>query len=261
MTAGIEPLTPDTVCAPAGRRRGGLSRRHLLIGAGAGVASLGLASVPVASAQPSDGDIQQVINVASTIEVLTTVVTTTALARLSLPPAAVATVSAAAREELDHFQVLVGEFGGRPASQRVWVPDAVFTSPTSLFQTLVVGEQICINLYLLATTVWAGAGQPRLARVGAELVGNEAVHRALARDALGLQPNDRSFMKYSAPDQADGPGSGMLGFTTAYGAIKAFRAAGIGFGSPGASPGSFYDFASVRQNTPDPSFVNTRQPQ
>ena len=36
-------------------------------------------------------------------------------------------------------------------------------------------------------------GNARLARAGAELVGSEAVQRALARQALGLQPNDRAL--------------------------------------------------------------------
>lgn len=196
---------------------------------------------------------------ASTIEVLTTVITTTALEKLSLPASGAETVAAASREELDHFIVLTRHFGGRPATRRVWIPDALFASPAALFTGLVVGEQICVNLYLVATTVWSAAGQPTLARAGAELVGSEAVHRAL-RQALNLQPNDRAFMKYNQPEPASGPGRGMPGFTTASGAIKQFEAAGFGFGPKGESPGTFYDFDTVTNKTPNPSFVNTRTP-
>jgi hypothetical protein len=244
-------------------RSGRPSRRELLVAGGAGALGVGLVAAPNADARSGrrySSATQEVLNVAATVEVLTTVVTTVALQKLTLPPAAVDTVGAASREELIHYNVLTGQFGGRAETHRVWIPDAVFASPTALFTTLVVGEQICINLYLVATTVWAGNGLVDLARAGAELVGNEGVHRALARQALTLQPNDRAFMKYNQIDQADGPGHGMAGFTTAQGAIKSFEAAGFGFGRAGAKPGAFYDFDTVRRHTPNPSFVNTREP-
>ena len=244
----------------------GASRRELLLAGGAGALGVALAGAPGAAARAGvgrqRGNSQEVLNVASQVEVLTTVVTTTALQKLAsqLPQAAIDTIGAASREELDHYEVLTRQFGGRAATHQVWIPDAVFASPTALFSTLVVGEQICIDLYLVATTIWAQSGSPFLARVGAELVGNEGVHRALARQALGLQPNDRAFMKYSQVDQADGPGNGTVGFTTPDGAITSFEAAGIGFGTTGATPGAFYDFDTVRQQTPNPSFVNTLEP-
>jgi hypothetical protein len=248
---------------------GRTSRRELVVaGAGSALAAAlidapgAAALAPGTAARPRRRakNTQEVLNVAATVEVLTTTVTTTALQKLRLPQAAIDTVGAASREELVHYDVLTRQFGGRAATHRVWIPDAVFASPTALFQTLVVGEQICINLYLVATTVWAESGLPKLARVGAELVGNEAVHRALARQALGLQPNDRAFMKYSQVETADGPGHGTNGFTTAHGAIAQFEAAGIGFGVRGATPGGFYDFDTVRKSTPNPSFVNTLKP-
>jgi len=248
--------------AGAGELAPEASRRELLLAGGASVLAAALAAPTTAAAMgPQDHSAsQQTLNVAATVEVLTTIVTTIAPQKLTLPLPAIDTVGAAAREELAHHEVLTREFGARPATHRVWLPDAVFTSPRSLFETLVVGEQICINLYLIATTVWARRGSPFLARVGAELVGNEAVHRALARQALGLQPNDRGFMKYNQTDHADGPGSGTTGFTTPQDAIQGFEAAGVGFGAKGSTPGAFYDFGTVRQNTPRPSFVNTLRP-
>jgi len=258
-TSMFQPIDPEYP-APVTRLA---SRRQVLLAGGAGALVAALASAPgadAALARRTRGGPQEVLNVASTVEVLTTIVTTTALQKLTLPQAAVDTVGAASREELDHYQVLTQQFGGRAATHRIWVPDAVFASPTSLFTTLVVGEQICIDLYLVATTIWARDASPFLARVGAELVGNEGVHRALARQALGLQPNDRAFMKYNQVDQADGPGAGTTGFTTPQGALQSFEAAGFGFGTPGAAPGTFYDFGVVSQSTPDPSFVNTLEP-
>jgi hypothetical protein len=239
----------------------GWSRRGLLLGAGVGAAGLALSGAPGALAKASDGgSSQHVINVASTIEVLTTVATTTALQKGVVPSVGIDTVSAASREELDHYNVLTKDFGGKPVTHSIWIPDGLFASPTALFTGLVVGEQICINLYLVATTIWAAEGNSKLARAGAELVGNEAVHRALARQALDLQPNDRAFMKYNQPEPAAGPGHGMPGFTDANGAIRQFEGAGFGFGKKGASPGAFYDFTTVIKSTPNPSFVNTTKP-
>jgi hypothetical protein len=249
--------------APGSESRPLPSRRELLLTGGAGALGAALASAPAALAAPTKqtgAASQQALNVAATVEVLTTVVTTTALGKLKLPAAAVDTVGAASREELLHFDVLTRQFGAHPATTRVWIPDALFQSPKALFSGLVVGEQICVDLYLVATTVWAAAGSPRMARVGAELVGNEGVHRALARQALGLQPNDRAFMKFDQAEQADGPGHGSKGFTKAIGAIKSFEAAGFGFGAKGKQPGAFYDFDKVRRHTPNPGFVNTRKP-
>lgn len=67
-------------------------------------------------------------------------------------------------------------------------------------------------------------------------------------------------MKYDQIDQSNGPGNGTVSFTTPEGAIESFQAAGIGFGTMGATPGAFYDFDIVRQRTPNPSFVNTLKP-
>ncbi len=261
----IDPtMSNDLRTVASDMRRTHSSRRQLLLAGGAGALGLALASAPAAAARygRQHGDSQEGLNIASQIEVLTTIVTTTALQKLGtqLPQAAIDTIGAASREELDHYEVLTHEFGGRTFTRQIWVPDAVFSSPTVLFETLVVGEQICINLYLVATAIWAQSGSPFLARVGAELVGNEGVHRALARQALGLQPNDRAFMKYNQVDNAGDSNDGNAGFTTPEGAIKSFEAAGVGFGTQGTSPGAFYNFDTVRQNTPNPSFVNTLQP-
>jgi hypothetical protein len=68
-------------------------------------------------------------------------------------------------------------------------------------------------------------------------------------------------LTYSQPEPAGGPGKGLSGFTTAADAIKQFQAAGFGFGSKGAGPGSFYDFDTVSKDTPAPSFVNTSTPE
>jgi len=194
--------------------------------------------------------------------VLTTVVTTTALQKLGsrLPQAAIDTIGAASRQELDHYDILTRQFGGRAATLQIWVPDAVSASPTALFTTFVVAEQICIDLYLAATTIWPRASRRSSLAWARSWSATSAVHRALARQALGLQPNDRAFMKHDQIDQSNGPGNGTVSFATPEGPIESFQAAGIGFGTMGATPGAFYDFDIVRQRTPNPSLVNTLKP-
>jgi hypothetical protein len=102
-----EPVNRDEVEHVAcGIADSAWSRRALLLGAGIGAAGLALSDATQALARVASrgrAGAQEVVNVASTIEELTTLVTTTALQKQSLPTAAVETVGAASREELDHL--------------------------------------------------------------------------------------------------------------------------------------------------------------
>ena len=140
------------------------------------------------------------------------------------------------------------------------MPDAVFQGRRNLLSTLIVGDQIFMNAYMIATTVFGNSGNGDLARIASEFMGAEAVHRALARQSLGQLGNDRVYMKYDQVEEARGPGQGMPGFTDITVAVQQLQAAGFGFGVKGAKPGSFYEFDEVSQRTPDPREVNTRAP-
>lgn len=245
------------------RRLPAATRRQLVAGAAATVGGLGLLGLPgLAKAHhpPDNNTVQNILNIAATAEVLATIVNTVGPERISLDPTTKANVEAAAREELIHYRVLTSpDFGGVPLATTIWIPDAVFADSNGLLSTLVVGDQIFINAYLIATTVFGDSGNGVLARYAAEFMGVEAVHRALARQSLGLLGNDRAFMKYDQRERADGPGNGMPGFTDITVAVQQLQAAGFGFGAPGASPGAFYEFRDVRRRTPNPAGVNTRR--
>jgi len=102
------------------------------------------------------------VNVAATAEVLATIVNTVGAERVALDSVTLANVRSAAAEEKLHYQTLVSSaVGAVPVTKRIWVPNEVFASPTSLLTTLVVGDQIFINAYLLAGTVFARAGGTR----------------------------------------------------------------------------------------------------
>lgn len=239
------------------------TRRQLVAGAAGvlgGVGLLGL--VPELAAARHKTDPQQLLNIAATAEVLATIVNTVGGERVRLDGTTKANVDAAAREELIHYQVLTSrDVGGRELTKRIWVPDGVFASKEAFLKTLVAGDQIFINAYLIGTTTFGNAGNGRLARIAAEFMGAEAVHRALALQSLGVLGNDRAFMKYSQPEEnRTDPFFPKPGFRRITGAVGLLQQAGFGFGEEGAKPGAFYEFDEVRRRTPDPSGVNTRTP-
>ncbi|HYF27825.1 MAG TPA: hypothetical protein VD931_18930 [Baekduia sp.] len=253
------------------------TRRQIVAGAAAALGSAGLLAVAETAAAQSalpqsrrndePNTPENIVNIAATAEVLATIVNTVGLERLGsqLDPTTRANIEAAAREELIHYEVLTSRtVGASPVTKRIWVPNAVFSSPSSLLSTLVTGDQIFINAYLLAVTVMGRAGGlagSRFARISAEFMGVEAVHRALALQSLGRLGNDRAFMLFgqvetNPVDAFNGTG----GFYRITDAVARLEKAGFGFGKEGASPGTFYDFDQVAARTPNPAGVTTRVP-
>lgn len=242
-----------------------LTRRKLVAGAAASLGGLGLLGAPaLAQAKSHKSSIngtQTILNIAATAEVLATIVNTIGALEVNLGDAVtLRNVRAAAREELLHYKFLVGA-GGKPLTKRIWVPDAVFASRTGLLSTLEVGDQIFVNAYLIATRTFGNAGNGRLAIRTAEIMGVEAVHRALARQSLGKLGNDRVYMKYDQVEKApDAPNKGTPGFEDITVAAAQLQMAGFGFGAEGAKPGKFYDFDMVKKRTPTDRDLNTRFP-
>jgi len=263
------------------RQDSAYTRRKLVTGAAATIGALGLLGVPNALAQRveqggqrieqddaadmGNNTPQTILNVAATAEVLATIINTLAPTKVAgFDAVTTRNLQAAAREELIHFNVLTGVLGATPLTKTVYIPNAVFASPTSLLNTVIVGDQIFINAYLIATTVFGNAGNGKSARVAAEFMGTEAVHRAVARQSLGLLGNDRAFIKYDQVETAPGPKVGLPGFTDILVAVAQLEAAGIGFGKPNpnipANAQTAYDLDAITPLTPDPADVNTRTP-
>ena len=240
------------------------TRRQLVAGAAAtlgGMGLLGLVSEADAArvSAATDNSAENILAVAATAEVLATIVNTVGPEKVTLDATTKANVNAAARHELLHYEYLVSA-GAKELTKRIWVPNAVFASAEGLLTTLVVGDQIFINAYLLATTVFARSGKTsKLSRITAEHMGVEAVHRALALQSLGKLGNDRAFMKFSQPEAAGVPGAGTPGFKNIMTAVAQLKAAGFGFGEQGSAAGAFYEYDEVSPRTPDPAAVNVRQ--
>jgi hypothetical protein len=246
------------------------TRRQMIAGAGAVIGGLGLLSVADASAagfKNTPNTVENITTVAATAEVLATIVNTVGVEKLGskLDGYTNRNIQAAADEEKTHFEVLTSKaVGGKPATKKIWVPDDVFSSVENLLTTLVVGDQIFINAYLIGVTSFARAGGltgSRFARYAAEFMGAEAVHRALALQSLGKLGNDRVFMRFGGREEAQGlPTSGSDGFYDVREAVTQLEAAGFGFGKQGSKAGQFYDYDEVSKRTPQLATVNTRQP-
>jgi len=248
------------------------TRRQLVAGAAATIGGMGLLGFAqsASAAGPATKDTfsksntpERILAVAATAEVLATIVNTVGPEKVDLGDAVtLRNVRAAAREELIHYYTLTGPLGAKPLTKRIWIPDAVFASRTSLLSTLEVGDQIFCNAYLIGTSVFGYARKGYLARVTAEFMGVEMVHRALARQSLGKLGNDRVFVKFNQRERFnnDSPNAGDPGFSDILGAVTALKKAGFGFGAQGAGPGQFYDFAEVSKRTPTDPSLNTFAP-
>ena len=238
------------------------TRRQVLKGTAGMLGGLGLlsAGMPMNIAKASN-DVQTILNVATTAEVLATIVNTVGFKKnLAGDFTTQRNIRAAAREELAHYKVL-RSLGGSPITKKIWVPDAVFKNRENFLNTLQVGDQIFVNAYLIATITFGNAGNGANAAVAAEFMGVEAMHRALARQSLGLLGNDRVFMKYTQKEDAPGaPNKGQPGFTDIEVAVKQLQAAGFGFGEKGKGPGKFFYFEGVRKDTPHSPDANTYRP-
>ena len=236
------------------------TRRHFVKTAAATIGGLGLIGIagPASAKRSSPNSTANILTVATTAEVLATIVNTVGWERnLGVDAVTQRNIQAAAREELLHYRML-RSFGGSPATKKIWVPDAVFASRTNFLNTLQVGDQIFVNAYLLATQHFGHEGSGVLAMTAAEFMGVEAVHRALARQSLGQLGNDRVFMKEAQREHAPGaPNMGQRGFEHVGTAVSQLQAAGFGFGAEGATPGKYYYFDQVKQRTPNDPDLNT----
>ena len=243
------------------------TRRQLVAGATAALGTMGAlswareaeAALPKVRATAPNTP-QTIVNIAATAEVLATIVNTIGAERVGLDSTTRANIRAAAAEEKIHYETLTSAAVGAVAvTKRIWVPDEVFASAENLLTTLVVGDQVFINAYLLAGTVFARAGGSagsKFARYAAEFMGVEAVHRALALQSLGRLGNDRAFMKFGQKEPVTGlPTTGSAGFYKITDAVTILESAGFGFGKQGSKAGAFYDYDAVAVRTPIASEV------
>jgi hypothetical protein len=137
-------------------------------------------------------------------------------------------------QEYHHVEALE-EAGGNALTTSYWLPDTAFDDGgIGLFETLEAIETIEISLYLIGVSAFARDGDDFGARLCAEAMGTEAVHRALVRFAQGeiggeaIVPNDVGFENFDWPT---------------VGAVRtSLEDLGIGYGVQTSQPGRFYEY-------------------
>ena len=245
------------------------TRRTLVKGTAAALGSMGLLGYLTGDAEAAvktdkANSVATITTVAATAEVLATIVNTVGPEKLGnrLDPTTLRNVRAAAQQEKNHYELLTSSaVGGKPATKTIFVPDDVFASPENLLTTLAVGDQVFVNAYLLANTVFARQGTlkgSKFARYTAEIMAVESVHRALALQSLGRLGNDRVYARFAQKEEAPGlPTTGTPGFYKILDAVTVLESAGFGFGKPGSKPGTAYRYEEVSPRTPTVPGVNT----
>jgi hypothetical protein len=136
--------------------------------------------------------------------------------------------------EFHHVQALE-RVGAQPLATKYWIPDAAFDNGgVGVFSTAEIVESVEISLYLIGVSAYARAGEELGARLCAEAMGTEAVHRALVRFAQGQLgknvgvPNDVGFEPF--------------GWPTVAAARDVLEQLGIGYGERGNGAGRFYEY-------------------
>ena len=248
------------------------TRRTLIKTTAAGLGSMGLlgfAASDAGAAVSTDpaNSVETLLAVAATAEVLATIVNTVGAEVLGskMDKTTLRNVRAAAQQEKNHYELLISSaVGGKAVTKTIYVPDAAVADVPSFLTTLVVGDQLFVNAYLLACTVFARQGTlsgSRFARYAAEIMAVESVHRALALQSLGKLGNDRAYAKFGQKEEVQGlPTTGDIGLYRAADHVTALEAAGFGFGKPGKVKGTKFEYDEVSKRTPTDPDVNTLTP-
>jgi len=233
------------------------TRRWLLQRAAVGAAGVAAASSfipPSALADDGrrdqargDGSIHEWGVFASTTEALTVTILTELVRRTSLHPEVPSDVSvifdAVYAAELAHWNFISQRF--HPSTEHFWIPDGFFGGAgdaldlTAVGKGVSAGESLFVNTYLVGVTMYAKAGNSKLARYSAEAAGDESEHRVLGQTLAGASPpNNLGFEEFLFDNVAD------IG--------AAAVSAGFGFGQQGAAAGQFYDFPNPPMAPPIP---------
>lgn len=184
----------------------------------------------------TDRGLQEVLDFLVTQEHLSTTFLTAAIERAEGTPSAafLPVLRNAVTTEFHHAEALK-KVGGQPLAARFWLPDAAFgDGGAGLFATAEIVESVEISLYLIGVTAYSRAQVEQGARLCAEALGTEAVHRALVRFAQGQLgkdvgvPNDVGFENFD--------------WETVASAREALEGLGIGYGKQGGGVGRFYDY-------------------
>lgn len=200
----LQSITHDVLESPK-------SRRHFLTGAAAAAVSFGLAPSLAAAASIDHSELRasmpetpkSILDIAATAEAAAV----TALyhvhlavnqnrlntAGIAIPvPFLIKIVRGILRQEQDHYAFITGA-GGKPLMTSFTFPPAIFQSALQAVRFLETADSIFTAAYMAANREFARGGMNMLAQYTYQIGATEAEHRALARAAQGVLPNNRSF--------------------------------------------------------------------
>ena len=195
-----------------------------------------LSEASVSARTGTDKGLQEVLDFLVTQEQLSVTVLAAAIERANGTPSAafLPVLRNGVTTEFHHVEALT-KAGGQPLTTRYWVPDAAFDKGgVGLFSALEIVETVEISLYLIGVNAYVRARDERGARMCAEAMGTEAVHRALVRFAQGQLgkdvgvPNDVGFENFN--------------WTSLSKVRDALEGLGIGYGIQGKGAGRFYEY-------------------
>jgi hypothetical protein len=184
----------------------------------------------------TDQGLQDILDFLVTQEQLSVTFVSAAIERAGGTPSAafLPVLRNAVTTEFHHVQALE-EIGAQPLAAKYWFPDAAFDNGgVGVFSTAEIVESVEISLYLIGVSAYARAGEEFGARLCAEAMGTEAVHRALVRFAQGQLGKD-----VGVPNDA---GFEHFGWPTVATARDALERLGIGYGKQGNGAGRFYEY-------------------
>lgn len=189
-----------------------------------------------AASTGTDRDLQEILDFLVTQELLSTTFLSAAIERVEGKPSAafLPVLRNAVTTEFYHAEALK-RVGGQPFTTRFWLPDAAFDKGgAGLFASAEIVESVEISLYLIGVTAYTRAQEEEGARMCAEALGTEAVHRALVRFAQGQLgkdvgvPNDVGFENFD--------------WQTVTSAREALEGLGVGYGKQGGGVGRHYEY-------------------
>jgi hypothetical protein len=184
----------------------------------------------------TDKGLQEVLDFLVTQEQLSVTALTAAIERANGTPSAafLPVMRNGVTTEFNHLEALT-KAGGQPLTTKYWVPDAAFDNGgVGLFSAFEIVESVEISLYLIGVSAYTRARDEQGARMCAEAMGTEAVHRALFRFAQGQLgkdvgvPNDVGFENFD--------------WTSLSAVRDALEGLGIGYGKQGNGAGRFYEY-------------------
>jgi hypothetical protein len=203
---------------------------------GVDVMSSIITDAAIAARTGTDRGLREILDFLVTQEQLSATFLTAAIERAEGTPSAafLPVLRNAVTTEFHHAEAL-RRVGAQPFTTTFWLPDAAFDNGgVGLFSTAEIVESVEISLYLIGITAYTNAQVAHGARLCAEAMGTEAVHRALVRFAQGQLgkdvgvPNDVGFENFD--------------WQTVSSAHEALESLGIGYGKQGGGAGRHYEY-------------------